>query len=333
MKKLLPAIALIVVFGGGVWFGSLFSFVAARSVNRYTGQALESLRTVSEPSLPSNGQENSLQKRFDSFRSDSSVGRQSNSGGTGGGSRSSAAAISSASGGDATFNNITVLNKAAVNDRLGIGTYNPTAKLEINGGAESNPEIKFLSGADNKSVRLTMGRGWVEATLAVAGRAGDWFTDALAGDFILRTENSRILLGVNSSIPQSALTVERNKVSVAKNLLWNNGRSSLKSNQGGSIELGDGTIPGETPYVDFHYGTGSKQDYNVRIINSNNKEMKLEAERLCLLGKCFTTLCSFDVGYEEPIYVLSEGECSAPPPPPPPPPPTHEEPVVRADAL
>jgi hypothetical protein len=39
--------------------------------------------------------------------------------------------------------------------------------------------------------------------------------------------------------------------------------------QGGSLELGAtlGAAP-ETPYVDFHFGLGAAQDYNVRLLNA-----------------------------------------------------------------
>lgn len=39
------------------------------------------------------------------------------------------------------------------------------------------------------------------------------------------------------------------------------------SNANGNLELGDSTRAAGTPFIDFHYGTGAAQDYNVRIIN------------------------------------------------------------------
>ena len=38
---------------------------------------------------------------------------------------------------------------------------------------------------------------------------------------------------------------------------------------GGGFELGQGS-PSATPFIDFHFGVSSIQDYNVRIINNNN---------------------------------------------------------------
>jgi hypothetical protein len=37
------------------------------------------------------------------------------------------------------------------------------------------------------------------------------------------------------------------------------------------IELGDSSLSGSQPYIDFHYGAGGAQDYNARIINQLNK--------------------------------------------------------------
>ncbi|MCI0539506.1 MAG: hypothetical protein L0Z50_30210 [Verrucomicrobiales bacterium] len=44
----------------------------------------------------------------------------------------------------------------------------------------------------------------------------------------------------------------------------------LDIDQGGCIELGDSQTPGGLPFIDFHYGTGSAQDYNVRLQNDSN---------------------------------------------------------------
>jgi len=64
-------------------------------------------------------------------------------------------------------------------------------------------------------------------------------------------------VGIGTS-PTEALHVEGN-------IKW--GANLLSLNQGGCIELGDSSQSGTTPYIDFHYGVGSSQDYNVRLIN------------------------------------------------------------------
>src|SRR5215510_4135635 len=50
--------------------------------------------------------------------------------------------------------------------------------------------------------------------------------------------------------------------------------TSAQGVQGGSLELGAtlGLTP-ETPYVDFHFGLGAAQDYNVRLINTADNRL------------------------------------------------------------
>jgi hypothetical protein len=50
-------------------------------------------------------------------------------------------------------------------------------------------------------------------------------------------------------------------------LKWT-GQSELHGEHGGSIELGNSVSPGAMPYIDFHYGIGSEQSYNVRLMNT-----------------------------------------------------------------
>jgi hypothetical protein len=48
------------------------------------------------------------------------------------------------------------------------------------------------------------------------------------------------------------------------------GSAQLGTDQGGSLELGNSLSTGVTPYIDFHYGVGSPQAWNVRLINNAN---------------------------------------------------------------
>src|SRR5215510_13621641 len=52
--------------------------------------------------------------------------------------------------------------------------------------------------------------------------------------------------------------------------------TSSQGVQGGSLELGAtlGAAP-ETPYVDFHFGLGAAQDYNVRLINTADNQLDI----------------------------------------------------------
>jgi hypothetical protein len=46
---------------------------------------------------------------------------------------------------------------------------------------------------------------------------------------------------------------------------------------GGSIELGDSLVAG-TPFIDFHYGTGAAEDFNVRLINQSSNLLRLQGD-------------------------------------------------------
>jgi hypothetical protein len=48
--------------------------------------------------------------------------------------------------------------------------------------------------------------------------------------------------------------------------------------QGGHLELGPTLDKTESPYIDFHYGLGSVQDYNARIINAANNRLDFVTE-------------------------------------------------------
>jgi uncharacterized protein YlzI (FlbEa/FlbD family) len=85
--------------------------------------------------------------------------------------------------------------------------------------------------------------------------------------------NSYILgnfsIGTSAS-PDTALEVAGTMS--GRTLTWAGGRSALDSGQGGNIELGgNGSVANPvtngSPYIDFHFGNGSAEDYNTRIWN------------------------------------------------------------------
>ncbi|MBP7804851.1 MAG: hypothetical protein KA052_01350 [Candidatus Pacebacteria bacterium] len=62
----------------------------------------------------------------------------------------------------------------------------------------------------------------------------------------------------------------------------------VSKDQGGSMELGGtngiANTAGGKPYIDFHFGTGTAQDYNTRIINNSNGELVVDAAKLVATG-------------------------------------------------
>jgi hypothetical protein len=53
---------------------------------------------------------------------------------------------------------------------------------------------------------------------------------------------------------------------------------NLSPDQDGSIELGNSAGSGTTPYIDFHRGVGSAQDYNVRLVNDANARLTVDGD-------------------------------------------------------
>jgi hypothetical protein len=66
------------------------------------------------------------------------------------------------------------------------------------------------------------------------------------------------------------------------------GRSSVGMDALGNdgIEIGSPTtvIQNEAPYVDFHYGTGTPEDFNARLVNDGDGQLSVIGKRLRLSG-------------------------------------------------
>ena len=50
----------------------------------------------------------------------------------------------------------------------------------------------------------------------------------------------------------------------------------IKDDQSGALELGSSSSSGTTPYFDFHYGNGTSQDFNIRMINRADSVLSFE---------------------------------------------------------
>jgi len=93
--------------------------------------------------------------------------------------------------------------------------------------------------------------------------------------------------------------------------------AELNNDQGGSIELGNSMAIGAVPFIDFHYGTGSEQDYNVRLINDGSNHLSclgdFEASSLRGGGLVAGADGKVGIGTATPMYSLVVQKNSAAP--------------------
>jgi hypothetical protein len=89
---------------------------------------------------------------------------------------------------------------------IGIGTTNPGAKLEVNGGGANVIQRLFSGGAGNFAY-LTLGRTAEDLEFGVAGADAQFFSDASQGSGILKQVNSsgNLMLGVGSGASSMTL--------------------------------------------------------------------------------------------------------------------------------
>jgi|688.fasta_scaffold01227_35 hypothetical protein len=101
---------------------------------------------------------------------------------------------------------------------LGIGTTNPTSALTVVGNAIiTNPNAAALSirsGAAGSYASFNIGRTSIETTFSVAGSAGQFANDSVAGDLVIRTESTSAKLLFTNGATNSTLAVAGNNVLV-----------------------------------------------------------------------------------------------------------------------
>jgi peptidase G2-like protein/endosialidase-like protein len=151
--------------------------------------------------------------------------------------------------------------------RVGIGKTNPAGTLDVNGDIY-RAGLLAISGEAGGWLRINQNNDFPNGT-HFAHRAnfyagittGNWWSvEPGVGNLLVQGN-----VGIGKSNPSHALDVSGN-ARVSGSVLFGSG-GNINGDQGGSIELGNSLQSGVVPYIDFHYGLGVQQDYNMRIIN------------------------------------------------------------------
>jgi hypothetical protein len=103
------------------------------------------------------------------------------------------------------------------------------------------------------------------ADLTAESKIGAGSTQVAAGD---HTHSGSFILNQTASAQTGGFWINGSGKSLGGHV-WGTGyASALINDQGGAIGIGDSTSSGLTPYLDFRFGHGSTQNYNVRIQNT-----------------------------------------------------------------
>lgn len=157
-----------------------------------------------------------------------------------------------------------------------------SGKVDVNAAAAT--DAGPTRAADDKPERRTVGhRQFLKMLAGAAGLAG------VVGLAESRTAEATYIPGppdvVNTSLTvQGDLTA--NGVVYATAVRWGNGTwpNILNTDQAGSIKLGNSLATGTTPYLDFMFGKGQSQGYNMRLINSADGRLDIQGGTVGISG-------------------------------------------------
>jgi hypothetical protein len=165
------------------------------------------------------------------------------------------------------FSNVhaqTEANLIGATGYVGIGTTTPSSRLTVDPHGSGGILIGN-TGTGNTSMSLNLsGSTNGYGLLQVVKSSGTSF-----GDLSINYSGGNV--GVGTIAPIAKLDVSGN---IHSSGIIYNGYGQL--NTDGGLELGPiGTGAASTPYIDFHYGTGTPEDYNVRIHNYANNTLAI----------------------------------------------------------
>jgi hypothetical protein len=116
---------------------------------------------------------------------------------------------------------------------------------------------------------------WADAQGADTG--GVPFISTGTNQFLVRAQGG---VGINTNSPSASTTLTVMPLVAGGNtVVFSPTGANLSAQQGGSLELGASdniaNTSSATPYIDFHYGVGAAQDFNVRLINDASGRLRV----------------------------------------------------------
>ena len=213
---------------------------------------------------------------------------------------------------DTVINNGMGLRTSNTGYNLNIDSYSNIAfhtDTDLNEGGGSNMEKMRITTTGNVGIGTsapssklqvyeTSGSALIQVTTAGSGLAAGFLANATSGNtpyYDLRSNGTLVgnmwwdstgsYMGLNGTGTKTVLNVNGGNVGIGTtspndklHVVGNISGDSLSvgpylTGANAGIELGNSSAGSTIPYIDFHYGTGSAQDYNTRIINSGNNRL------------------------------------------------------------
>lgn len=172
------------------------------------------------------------------------------------------------------------------------GVIPPTSSLAAGG------LVKALTGT-GRLVIASAGTDFASATNGTSGQAltsnaaGGFGTPVTLGSAALQPTSAFDAAGAAATAQAAAIAASAaslaaftgtpnittvgtlGSLAVAGPITWAGGAGTLSPDPSGGIELGPNNAASAAPYVDFHFGIGSVQDYNARILNDADGQLSV----------------------------------------------------------
>lgn len=184
-----------------------------------------------------------------------------------------------------------IIGGTAVN-HVGEGVFGAT----IAGGGDARYQNEVLgifgtvsggSGNSSSGFWATIGGGFQNTSSGQAATVPGGSDNMAAGDYSFaaglhaRATNQGAFVWADSQDSEFTSTSDNEfsirasggvRLNSDTSLFWGTG-AQLRTDQGGAIELGDSKSATATPYINFHYGKGADENYNVRLINDADGQL------------------------------------------------------------